>query len=111
MLAFSEPYCNGQNVASRTSPEDKAVDGSEPLYLRDFHDGTAADKVDKSALPKVRLDQESEVHVRFADFYRHSSGQAVGFLILRLTRFCLKTMFAVEECFENDKQCQNKDPG
>merc|ERR1719238_2115726 len=33
--------------------QDKAVDGSEPLYLRDFHDGTAADKVDKSALPKV----------------------------------------------------------
>ena len=68
------------------------MDGSEPLYLRDFHDGTAADKVDKSALPKVRLDQESEVHVRFADFYRHSSGQAVGFLILRQTQFCLKTV-------------------
>jgi microfibrillar-associated protein 1 len=33
--------------------QDKAVDGSEPLYLRDFHEGTAWDKVDKSALPEV----------------------------------------------------------
>lgn len=33
--------------------QDKAVDGSEPLYLRNFHEPLAADKVDKEALPKV----------------------------------------------------------